>query len=187
MAVVTSRATGPEGQVTVMRKRRSRYRERSGGRKFARFLVFVVALALVLFSGFVLQRDLRVDRTLSQRGLIATGTLDSTGCWLCRAVGVTYATATGQKVVTIVTAIGPQADRTITLKYDPRHPKTVEPAHGVREEEIIVGVVLLLSLVALLRSLRLPRRRHKRRRGARIRTRGLSGGDATGHVRILGS
>jgi hypothetical protein len=186
MAVVTYRATGPEGQVTVVRNRRTRYRERSGGRKFARFLVFVVGLALVLSSGFVLQRDLRADRTLSQRGVTATGTLDSTGCWLCRAVGVTYPTAAGQNVSTVVTAIGPQGDRTIALRYDPRHPKTVEPAHGVREEEIIVGVALLMGLLALLRALRLPRRR-KRRRGARIRTRAVSGPDATGHVRILGS
>jgi hypothetical protein len=172
--------------VTVVRNRRTRYRERSGGRKFTRFLVFVVALALALFSGFVLQRDLRVDRTLSQRGVITTGTLDSTGCWLCRAVGVTYTTAAAQTVATTVTAIGPQGDRTIALRYDPRHPKTVQPAHGVREEEIIVGVALLLSLLALMRTLHLPRRR-KRRRGARIRTRSVSGPDATGHVRVLGS
>jgi hypothetical protein len=152
--------------VTVVRNRRTRYRERrSGGRKFTRFLVFLVALAVVLFSGFVLQRDLRVDRTLSNRGVVATGTLDNTGCWLCRAIGVTYTTTTAQKVVTIVTALGPQGDRTIALKYDPRHPKTV---------------------FALLRTLHLPRRR-KRRRGARIRTRSVSGPDATGHVRVLGS
>lgn len=169
-----------------MRNRRTRYRERSGGRKITRFLMFVVGLGLIAVSGFVLQHDLRTDRTLSHRGVVASGTLDNTGCWLCRAVAVSYTTTAGQQVATTVTAIGPQADRTISLRYDPRHPSTVQPAHGVREEEIIAAVLLVVGLVALLRSLRLPRRRQRRRSG-RIRTRAGSGRDATGHVRVLGS
>jgi hypothetical protein len=172
--------------VTVVRNRRSRYREHAGRRRFIRALAFLVSLALVLLSGFVLQRDLRADRALSSRGVAATGQLDSTGCLLCRAVGVTYQTTAGQKVTTIVTAIGPQADRTIALTYDPQHLKTVQPAHGVREEEGIAGGVLLVALLVLLRTLGLPRRRN-RRDGRRIRTRAGSGSDATGHVRILGS
>jgi hypothetical protein len=174
--------------VTVVRNRRSRYRERSGRRRLLRFLVVVAALALAVFSVFILQRDLRADRTLSNRGVAVTGTLDSTGCLVCRAVGVSFTTTTGQKVSAVVTAIGPQADRTISLRYDPQHPSTVQPALGVREEEAIAGGALLVSLLVLMRSLHLPRRRRRRRGGGpRIRTRPGSGRDATGHVRILGS
>jgi hypothetical protein len=174
--------------VTVVRNRRSRYRERSGRRRLLRVLVVLAALALAVFSGFILQRDLRADLTLSNRGAAATGTLDSTGCLLCRAIGVTFDTATGQQVSAVVTALGPQADRTIKLRYDPRHPSTVQPARGVREEEAIAGGALLVSLLVLMRALHLPRRRHRRRGGgSRIRTRPGSGRDATGHVRLLGS
>lgn len=173
--------------MSVVRSRRSRYRERSGSRRFAKFVIGVLAIVIAVFGANVLQHDLRVDRTLSHRGVTASGTLDGTGCYLCRAVGVSFTTASGQHVSTVVSAIGPQADTAMAIRYDPQHPGTVHPAHGVREEEIIAGALLLVGLFVLLRCLGLPRRRHRSRRGGRIRTRASSGGSASGHVRLLGS
>jgi hypothetical protein len=169
-----------------MRRSRSRYRERSGGHRLIRVVLALAALALALYSGSVLVRDVRLDRTLSHRGVATTGRLLDTGCRWCRAVSVDYTTTTGVKVTGVVSAIGPQADATIALKYDPLHPTAVQPAHGVVEEEVIAGALLVLAVIVLLRCLGLRlRRRRGRRRGHRVRTRGGSSPDMAGHVRVV--
>jgi hypothetical protein len=170
--------------VTAVRSRQFRYRERPSGRRKTRFVLGLLALVLAVAGGFVLQRDLRTDRVLSHRGVAATGTMADKGCWACRAVGVSFTTASGQKVSTVVTALGPQKDTTIALTYDPQHPATVHPAKGVREEEGIAAGALVLGLLVLLACSGLLRRR-RRRRGHRVRTRSLASQDATGHVRLV--
>jgi hypothetical protein len=170
--------------VTAVRNKQFRYRERSSGRRKTRFVVGLLALALVVGGSYVVQRDVRIDRVLASRGVAATGTLADKGCWACRAVAVTYTTSGGQKVSTVVTALGPQKDTTIALKYDPQHPATVHPAKGVREEEGIAAGAVVLGLLVLLFFTGLLRRRG-RRRGQRVRTRSLASQDATGHVRLV--
>lgn len=167
-----------------MRKKQFRYRERSSGRRKTKFVVGLLALALAVAGGYVLQHDVRTDRVMSSRGVVAAGTLAGKGCWACRAIAVSFTTSTGQKVSTVVTALGPQKDTSIAVKYDPRHPATVQPANGVREEEGIAAGALVLGLLLLLAVMGLLRRRG-RRRGQRVRTRSLASQDATGHVRLV--
>jgi hypothetical protein len=161
-------------------------RRRSGRRRLLRFLVALAGVALAAYSALVLVHDVRDDRTLSHRGVAVTGHLDATNCRLCKAVGVTFTTASGQKVSAVVSAIGRQSDATISLRYDPQHPATVHPAHGVREEEGIALGLFLLGLLIALRCYGLPHRRRHRRRGSRVRTRGGGSGEAHGHVRVVG-
>lgn len=170
--------------MTAVRNKQFRYRERPSGRRKTKFVIGVLALALAIAGGYLLQRDVRTDRVLSSRGVAATGTLADKGCWACRAVSVSFTTSAGQKVSTVVTALGPQKDTTIGLKYDPRHPTTVHPAKGVREEEGIAAGALILGLLVLLACLGV-RGRRRRRHGPRVRTRSLASQDATGHVRLV--
>ena len=160
-------------------------RRRSRVSRLVRFVAALVFLAIAAFGALTVYHDVRDDRTLSKRGVAVTGQLADTGCHLCKAVAVTFTTTAGQKVSTVVSAIGPQADTTIYLKYDPQHPSTVHPAHGVREEEGIALALLLVGLLAALRCYGLPHRRRHRRRGPRVRTRGGMGGEAHGHVRVV--
>lgn len=160
-------------------------RRRSGLSRLIRLGFALAFLAVAAFGGLTLYQDVRDDRALSSRGVAVTGQLADTGCYLCKAVAVDFTTTTGQKVSAVVSAIGPQADRTIALKYDPQHPKTVHPAHGVREEEGIALALAVVGLFAALRCYGLPHRRRHRRRGPRVRTRGGFGGEAHGHVRVV--
>jgi hypothetical protein len=160
-------------------------RRRSGLSRLIRLACALAFLAVAAFGALTLYHDVRDDRALSSRGVTVTGQLSDTGCHLCKAVGVEFTTTTGQKVSAVVSAIGPQANRTIALRYDPQHPTTVHPAHGVREEEAIALVLALVGLLAALRCYGLPHRRRHRRRGPRVRTRGGYGGEAHGHVRVV--
>jgi hypothetical protein len=74
------------------------------------------------------------------------------------------------------------------LRYDSTDPQTVQPAHGVREEEGIAAGLVVVGLLVLLRLAGLPRRRARRpdARLPRRRTRPTSSGDVSGHVRLLG-
>jgi hypothetical protein len=168
-----------------MRRTPPRRRQRSGLRRLLRFLVAVAFIAVAAYGALVVVRDVQAGRTLSSRGVAASGQLVATDCHLCRAVGVNFTTATGQKVSAVVSAIGPQADATIALKYDPQHPTTVQPAHGVVEEEAIGAAMFVFGLLFALRCYGLPRRRRGRRRGSRVRTRGGSSPDQHGHVRVF--
>lgn len=170
--------------MTVARSSRSRHRERSRLRRAVRVILAIICLILVLLGGRTLWHDLKTDRVMAKRGVSATGHLLDTGCYFCRAVGVTFTKAAGGVQTATVSAIGPQSDATIALKYDPLHPSTVQPAHGVVEEEIIAGVVMLVGLVGFLRCIGLPRRRRGRRR-TRVRARGGTSYDMHGHVRVL--
>lgn len=170
--------------MTAVRNKQFRYRERSSGHRKTKFVIGLLALALAVAGGYVLQRDVRTDRVLSHRGVVASGTLADKGCWACRAIAVTFTTATGQKISTVVPALGPQKDTAMAVTYDPQHPATVHPAKGVREEEGIAAGALVLGLIVLLACTGVPGRR-RRRRGTRVRTRSLASQDATGHVRLV--
>lgn len=169
-----------------MRSRnRPRYRERaSRRRRWPRFVVAVLAVVLGVFAGKTLVHDVRVGHTLSHRGVATTGQLVDRGCLVCRAVNVHFTTAAGVSVTAAVSAIGKQADTTIALRYDPQHPTAVQPAHGVREEEAIAAILLLIAVIVCLRCIGLLRRRGRRR--SRVRTRGGSSRDMGGHVRLSG-
>ncbi|BEP15286.1 hypothetical protein acdb102_35970 [Acidothermaceae bacterium B102] len=148
-------------------------------------MIALAFVAVAVFGALTLYHDVRDDRTLSHRGLVTTGQLADAGCRLCKAVGVTFTTAKGEKVSAVVSAIGPQSNTTISLRYDPLHPTVVHPAHGVREEEAIALALAVVGFFAALRCYGLPHRRRHRRRGPRVRTRGGMGGEAHGHVRVV--
>ena len=173
-------------KVTARPAQARRREHHAGRRRLLRVLLALAGTALAVYAALVLVHDLRADRTLARRGVAVNGSLLDTRCWMCRSVGVSYSTLAGQKVSGVVSAIGPQHNAAIALRYDPRHPLTVHPAHGVVEEEAIAGALLAIGLVVALRSAGLPRRRTTARRGARIRTRTLSTQEAHGHVRLLG-
>lgn len=170
--------------MTVARSSRSRHRERSTLRRAVRVVLAIICLVLVVVGGTTLWHDLKTDRVMAKRGVAATGHLLDTSCYLCRAVGVTFTKAAGGQQSATVSAIGPQDDATIALRYDPLNPSTVQPAHGVVEEEIIAGVVMVVGLLGFLRCIGALHRRRGRRR-PRVRTRGGTSYDMHGHVRVL--
>ena len=165
--------------------RRTQPRRRSGASRLVHLVIAIAFAVLAVFGALTVYHDVRDDRTLSHRGVVTTGQLAATGCQLCKAVAVSFTTAKGEKVSAVVSAIGPQSDATISLRYDPLHPTVVHPAHGVREEEAIAVALALVGFFGALRCYGLPHRRRHRRRGPRVRTRGGMGGEAHGHVRVV--
>ena len=106
---------------------RARHRQPAGWRRAVRVGLALVCALAALVAIKELVHDVRVDRALSHRGVAATGHLLDTHCHLCRAVGVTYTETDGVAVSTVVSAIGPQDNATIALKYDPKQPSVVHP------------------------------------------------------------
>lgn len=162
---------------------RARHRQPSGWRRVVRVGLALVCALAALVAIKALVHDVRVDRALSRRGVAATGHLLDTHCRLCRAVGVTYTETDGVAVSTVVSAIGPQDNATIALKYDPKQPSVVHPARGVVEAELLAAMVFAVGLFIALRCFGLPRRRRGHR--PRVRPTGRTSYDMKGHVRVV--
>ena len=171
--------------MTAVRNKQFRYRERPSGRRKTKFVIGVLALALAIAGGYLLQRDVRTDRVLSQRGVAATGTLADKGCWACRAVLVSFTTSAGQKVSTVVTALGPQKDTTIgaagtTRGTPPRctPPRVCARRRASQPERLSSACSCCLPASACSGGADVAH-------GPRVRTRSLASQDATGHVRLV--